>query len=216
MTKNKKNYFHSTLISNVKVMLIIRFFRRLFLKNKSFSIISDNCWGEFLYQYFNLSFKSPFIGLFIFYPDYIRLLKDLRSYLNYTLEFIDPNNSMYKEQMEKCGTFNTYPIALLGDVEIHFLHYDNETVAKDKWERRVKRVDYNNLVVKFCDRDLATNEHIDEFLKLSFEHKICLTSSKYSPTGCITLSNFILDNEWHNFKKSAGVIKTINKLYPTK
>lgn len=38
--------------------------------------------------------------------------------------------------MLKCGTFNTYPIALLGDVEIHFLHYDNETVAKEKWERR--------------------------------------------------------------------------------
>jgi uncharacterized protein (DUF1919 family) len=199
-----------------KIRLYRAHLRQLFLSNKEFSIISDNCWGGFVYQYLNLDFKSPFIGLFVFSSDYIRLIKDLRSYLNYPLEFIDPKESIYREQMEKYGTFNTYPIALLGDVEIHFLHYDNETVAREKWERRVKRIDYNNLIVKFCDRDLATNEHIDEFLKLDFERKICLTSSRYSPKGCITLREFILDNEWHNFRKSVGVIKTINKLYSKK
>jgi uncharacterized protein (DUF1919 family) len=201
----------------VKIRNLIYLFRaairRRFLKNKSFSIISDNCWGGFVYQYFNLDFKSPFIGLFIFSNDYIRLVKNLRTYLSYPLEFIDSKDSLYIQQMEEHGTFNTYPIALLGDVEIHFLHYVNEGIARDKWDRRVKRVNFNNLIVKFCDRDLATDEHINEFLKLSYKRKICLTNNNVSTVGCINLRNIIVDNEWHNFRKSVNVIKTLNKLY---
>lgn len=38
------------------------------LKNKCFTIISNNCWGGFVYQKFNLQYRTPFVGLFIFAP----------------------------------------------------------------------------------------------------------------------------------------------------
>ena len=46
------------------------------LKNKTVTILSNNCWGTFMYKYCNLEFNSPFIGLFVFAPDYIKLLEE--------------------------------------------------------------------------------------------------------------------------------------------
>ena len=40
------------------------------------TIISNNCWGGFVYQKFNLQYRTPFVGLFIFAPDYIELLEN--------------------------------------------------------------------------------------------------------------------------------------------
>src|SRR5690606_24670996 len=107
------------------------------LQNRDFTIISDNCWGGFVYQNYNLSYSSPFVGLFIFSPDYIELLENLDDYLNKDLSFIQPSKSKYKEILLEDNTFDKYPIGLLGDnVEIHFLHYKDDKEALQKWEYR--------------------------------------------------------------------------------
>lgn len=33
------------------------------LKNKDFVIISDNCWGGAVYQWYDRPYNSPFVGL---------------------------------------------------------------------------------------------------------------------------------------------------------
>jgi len=67
----------------------------------------------------------------------------------------------------------------LDDIEVHFLHYKNRTEALEKWNRRVKRINYRNLYINFCDRDLCAEEHLQEFDKLPFVKKVCFTSKQY-------------------------------------
>ena len=66
------------------------------LKNKCFTIISNNCWGGFVYQKFNLQYRTPFVGLFIFAPDYIELLENFDILIEKKLFFIDAGSSKYK------------------------------------------------------------------------------------------------------------------------
>ena len=66
---------------------INKFFRLTFakkrnkkLKNKNFTIISNNCWGGMIYESYNLRKDSPTIGLFIMPKDYIKFIKNLKKY----------------------------------------------------------------------------------------------------------------------------------------
>jgi uncharacterized protein (DUF1919 family) len=74
-----------------------------------------------------------------------------------------------------------YPIGLLnGDVEIHFLHEYDESEAKSKWDRRIRKINWNNIFIKFSeDHDSCTRQHISEFDRLIFEYKVCFTFNNY-------------------------------------
>lgn len=190
--------------------------RNRFLKNKDFTIISDNCWGGFVCQHFDLPYNSPFIGLFLFSPDYIKLLSDLRGYLSMNLKFITPNESKYSSELDPNSPLANYPIGLLGDIEIHFLHYPSESEAKEKWQRRVNRVNYDNLIVKFCDRDLATEKLINDFFSLPYKNKVFLSARKYEDKSCVKLKNengLIVNNEWINYKKTVNPVKMLNSFF---
>ena len=69
---------------------IINFIPRRRLKNKNFTIICDNCWAGKVYQELGLPYQTPFVGLFVFSPDYIKMLKNLKHYLsgNIPLKFV--------------------------------------------------------------------------------------------------------------------------------
>ena len=43
-----------------------------------FSIISNNCWGGLVYQYFGMEYLTPTVGLFFFPEDYLNFCKDFR------------------------------------------------------------------------------------------------------------------------------------------
>ena len=76
------------------------------LKNKCFTIISNNCWGGFVYQKFNLQYRTPFVGLFIFAPDYIELLENFDILIEKKLFFIDAGSSKYKEELAEIDMYN--------------------------------------------------------------------------------------------------------------
>ena len=61
---------------------IINFIPRRRLKNKNFTIICDNCWAGKVYQELGLPYQTPFVGMFVFSPDYIKMLKNLKHYLS--------------------------------------------------------------------------------------------------------------------------------------
>jgi len=87
------------------------------LKNKDFSLISDNCNGGCILHDLGLKFNSPFINLWIELNDYIRVLQNLNYYLaiDTKIEFM---------------VNNEYPIGVLGgDVKIHFVHYKSNKDA---------------------------------------------------------------------------------------
>lgn len=142
------------------------------LHDKSFAIISNNCWGYELYNALGREYNTPFVGVFFFAECYLRLLEDFETYLDADVAFITTSR-------HSPGPFN-YPIGVLrGEIEIHFLHYSRQEEALGVWKRRVARlrkaVDAGvPLFVKFCDRYNCTSGHIARFHALPFENKLSL------------------------------------------
>jgi uncharacterized protein (DUF1919 family) len=153
------------------------------LKNRNFTIISNNCWGAEIYRQFNLPYHTPFVGLFIFPPCYIKLLKNLRYYLGQKFDFIEKSSYRFANDRRDEGVWQNYPIGILGkDIEIHFMHYSSVEEAVAKWNRRLERIEWDkqNIFVQFSERALCTPELIEEFDRLNFANKICFTSKNYT------------------------------------
>jgi uncharacterized protein (DUF1919 family) len=156
---------------------LIRFSDRKRLKNQTFTVISNDCWGGEVYHYFNLAYNTPFIGLYIMAPCYIKLLKNFEHYMSQEMQFV--SHSKYSELNLKRKS-KPHPIGKLGDIEIQFLHYSDEIDAREKWNRRKERMDRNNIHVKFDgSKDGSTLELITEFDALPIKNKICLSNTKY-------------------------------------
>ena len=151
-----------------KLKKVSRSLDRKLYRNKEFVIISNNCWGAEFYITLGVPYNTPFVGLFIFGPDYIRLLENIDHYLD--LKLNSKQGSKWVEGSIK------YPIGVLDDIEIHFMHYKDESEAKSKWDRRLARMnaitDKNKYFFKICDRDLTDANIIRKFHNLSFKNKI--------------------------------------------
>lgn len=196
---------------------IRHFWWRLRLRNRTVSIISNNCWGGFMYRYCKLPYHSPFVGCFLFAPDFIRLLQDLKGYMDGKMRFITKGESRYAEHVTK-----DYPIGLLTPapdgrpVEIHFLHYPTPEAALSAWQRRAQRIDYDNLLVKFCDRDLCTPELIAAFDRLEYPSKVCFTAKPYPGRSVVVMSDFAgkecVSNEWLTSWRYYDFVDAANRL----
>lgn len=157
----------------------MKFYRRFGLKNKSVAVISNNCTGGYVYQYFGLEYCSPTAGLFLTGEDYVKLCTDLKGYFSKGLVFISSENSKNKAML--CGSHNwgNYPVAYLGDIEVYFMHYRSKEEAEQKWKRRISRVDFNNLMLMFAESDMSTPTDIAAFCELPTKNKICLSYRDY-------------------------------------
>jgi uncharacterized protein (DUF1919 family) len=138
------------------------------LKKNSFTIICNNCIAGVIYSDFGRKFQSPTINLFFYATDYIKFLENLKFYLKQQIKF--------SKDSKHTNSTILYPIGILGDIEIHFQHYESEQDAADAWHRRIQRIDYDNLFIIGSDRDNSTEEIRQRFSELSFEHKIYFTS----------------------------------------
>jgi len=152
---------------------ITKIISKLRYDKRPFSIISNNCWGSELYGLLELPYLTPFVGLFLYAPCYIEMLKDFDNYIKSELIFTD--KSRYKQE-------TNCPVALLnGKVEVHFMHYKNEEEARSKWCRRRDRMvrSHERMFFKFDDRDNCTDELVQEFHKMPFENKISFTVKRF-------------------------------------
>lgn len=142
------------------------------LNDKEFVIISDNCWGGAAYQWYNKPYNSPFVGLGIYGECYIKLLSNFDYYINLPLKFIPQEDSKHPYSFKE----SFYPMALLDDIEIHFVHYKTIEEATKKWttrrDRMLKTKDKDNYFFKICDDWKATSEQINEFHELPFKNKV--------------------------------------------
>ncbi|MCD8288803.1 MAG: DUF1919 domain-containing protein [Prevotella sp.] len=163
---------------------VTRNFRAKNLRCKDFTIISNNCWAGTIYESYNMPKLTPTVGMFFMAKDYIEFLSQIKDYLQCDLHFIDPFTSRAKTYASHDKRFGSYPVGIIGggdlkDVEIMFLHYHSEKEAKEKWERRCKRINWEHLLVKFNDQNLCTEDDIRTFDSLPFKHKICFSVKKY-------------------------------------
>lgn len=133
------------------------FERYIKVRESNISIISDNCWGGFTYHALDMQFLSPFINLFVEKKDFSRLAQRLPEYMSYTLEFVEKG---YDKNRGK-----EYPICRLGDAVIRCNHYDTFEQAKQMWEERAARINYDNIIVKML---IDTEEELEQFKKIPY------------------------------------------------
>lgn len=144
------------------------------IKNKDFSIISDNCIVIGIYHKLGLRYSTPTVGVSFFAEDYIKLLENFESLIKQPLKFKKISNHQFANEVRKKIP---YPIGVLNDdVEIQFQHYKTEEEAANKWNRRTKRINFNNLFFLFTDQGEFQESYLDRYEKLPFEHKIFLSS----------------------------------------
>ena len=154
--------------------------RSIELKNRDFTIISNNCWGGMIYESYNLKKNTPTVGLFFLADDYIKFVSNIKDYVKQDLLFIKKEQSKNKEYFKNDVKFGTYPIGKLGDIEIYFLHYKSEDEALKKWNRRLKRINYNNIILKFNDQNGCTLDNVNDFFSLPYKNKLFFTVKKWN------------------------------------
>lgn len=141
--------------------------RRKLINNKDFTIIANNCWGGITYEYFGMQKLSPTVGMWFFADDYIKFISNLKHYVGLEIHIISPEESKYYEKLITMGSTSGL-VGVLGDIEIVMLHFHDKEIAKEKWERRVERINWDNLIFKFSYMNDCTYELLAEFEKLDF------------------------------------------------
>ena len=138
------------------------------LTNQGMSVVSANCVGAFILHDLNQPFNSPFVNLYLDPSDFVRYLQNITFYQAQPLQFI---------QTEK-----PYPVGLLGDLKVHFMHYHSEQEAREKWEARSQRLDRDNLFIMMTDKDGgkgAKYEDLQTFDNLPYPNKVVFTHKPY-------------------------------------
>lgn len=118
------------------------------------TILSDDCWGGYVYNCLKLPFTSPLINIYWPKDEFAKFILEPAFYLQSELKMVSEGD------LRKGLT----PVASLGygqkSVTLRMIHNATFEDAKIQWERRCKRINYSNFFVKF---GLASNA--DESLK---------------------------------------------------
>lgn len=152
---------------------ILVFIKRLRLKNHNFSLISNNCCGGIIYNSLGERFNSPTVNLFIRTEDYLAFLENFEETLKADMSDV---SDIYKEK---------YPVGRISlaseeNIDVHFMHYKSFDQAKQKWNERRERVNFNNLFI-FMEAGIETTEEIvARFDSLPFENKVIITNKPFA------------------------------------
>lgn len=185
-----------------KIRKIIAPFRRIGLKCFDFSIISNNCWGGYVYDIFGLQYLTPTIGLYFIADDYVKFIGNLKYYLSFDIVPISKEESKWNGKAQI-----TDMIGKLGDIEVMFAHYDSLEDACKKWNYRRMRVNWDKILVKFNDQNNFTLETLDSFNSSNFKNKLFFTAKK---EYCFNSYSYWL-NEYKNENYVLDDIKSSSK-----
>ena len=129
------------------------------------TLLCNTCLGGVILSDLHMRFNSPFINLWMYPKDFLKVCGDLTSYMEQPLVFIEDRRE--------------YPVALLGDVKIYFRHYHSRDEAAEAWERRKKRMSPDHLFILFSERNGCTYEDLKAFDALPYARKAVITTKEY-------------------------------------
>ena len=150
--------------------------KRIGLENRDFSILANNCWGGIVSRDRRLPYNSPTCGTYFFSKDYLRFLSDVHRYLETELEELPVRESRYAEELISLHGEEVV-LGRMDDVEVVLLHYPTFAEAKEKWDRRKKRIRWDNLLVKYSDQNGFVPEDFETFRALPFANRLFLTTN---------------------------------------
>ena len=187
--------------------------RKHFVRDKHFTIISNNCWGAHVYRYFNLPYQSPTIGMYFYGDEYVKFISDLKHYCSYDLKIIRAEESRHYNYLKTQNNTNAL-IGVLDDVEIVLLHFHSPEEAIEKWRRRVDRINWDNIILKFSEQNYVTEEQLRQVDDMTFEKKIIFTSHDYG------LKSQVIFKEWEgcpqipdettHFRRYVNLVNLVN------
>lgn len=162
--------------------------KRLNSSGQTASIISMNCNGGIISHDLGLCFFSPTVNLFMRAEDFIKFCENLEYYLSID-EMVECHDKRIIEDRR-------YPVAFLGDLTLFLVHYPSVEVAQEKWNKRKKRINMDNIVILNTDREGMTDELKDRFEKLPYrkvmfthlpddKHQSCFYIKGYEKESCV-------------------------------
>lgn len=153
-------------VLNKTLKSIRNFCKKVRLKNKTPTIIADNCNGTFIYHDLGLMYRSPTINLYFHTKDFLKFVERLDYYTNQEL----------KEVADKQVD---YPVGKIDDITIYFMHYKSWDQAKEKWHERIKRIDKENIFIIMREQEDCEYSDLLRFDSLPFENKVVFTHKYY-------------------------------------
>lgn len=143
--------------------------RRARLRRSDFSIICANCIGGVMYHDLGLEFLSPTVNLTISMPNLVKMAGNLKWYM--------------EQPLTEQTTDEPYPVARLGEgddaVQVNFLHYDTFQDAREKWEERKRKINYDRLVLVGVEKQECSYEILRRFDGLPWPNKLIFTHLPY-------------------------------------
>ena len=150
--EDKYRIFDNGIESNLNLYLKLNKER---LINKDFTIISNDCWGAYVYTYLGIKYNSPFVWLWLSSVDFIKLAKNFKEYMECKLRFIE--------------TDLPHPVGMLDDITLYFNHYKTEKDALECFEKRNERINYDNLFFRMA---LEDENLIKDFNEIPYKNKV--------------------------------------------
>ena len=177
-----------------KIKPLIRNYYSHRLNITDFTIISNNCWGGVVYDNLGLQKKSPTVGCYFFADDYVKFLHNLKYYLSLEIKIIDAKDSRHADALSQKNQLDI-PVGVLDDVEIVFLHYKDPQIAKETWMRRCKRVNWDNMILKFSYMNGCSDAILSEFESIKGVKKICFVERDRPEYKDTVLMPFVVDGQ---------------------
>ncbi len=151
------------------------------------SFFSNNCLAYYIYMRLNMKYTNPLIGsLFLDENHFVKLISNIDYYFGLEPVFGVPkledskyyllNESVYYKYKHPNYTRTTYPIMILDDIHIHWIHEFDEKELIDKWKRRIERyysTQNKSNIVLLSYRDCFCNkEDFEKILRKLDELKV--------------------------------------------
>ena len=137
------------------------------LKNKDFSLLSNNCLGAIYMHAIHQPFLTPMVNAGMVPSDFIKFLNNLDYYLSLDVE------------MESGESDPVFRHGYLGDIRILFGHFKYADEPREKWAIRRKRVNKKNLYIIMTEKDNCTYEDLLAFDQLPYKNKVVFTVRDY-------------------------------------
>jgi len=165
------------------------------LKNSRVSIVSNNCWGGIVYNTLGFECISPFKNLFLEDKDYLKMLKNMKYYLSCEPVF---SKYIYDEKRDL-----EYPLIALDDVYIHCNHDTDAEEAVQKWVRRLKKFNFENVFIEMYTEDPDAAEEFSTLYQ--FPKKICFVPFDTDKEVLMKLDMYDNQTEfWETVNSNAG------------
>lgn len=165
---------------------------RLRFNNPNVSIITNHCMGGIICHDLGIQFNSPTVNLKILPGDFIKFAENLEEYIG-------------KDIVEVEDKSVSYPVGMLGDVKLWFVHYETFEQAVSAWNRRKKRINWDNIRVMLTVREECSEDILSRFEKLPYK-KVAFSNERHENYPSVIYAN-------KNGKQLSGYISDVMNVF---